>query len=136
MRHSVVITEVEADKMLSEYPIYFDDVEIPFPKTWNEENKVIESVNQSEAGTDIVNVTRMQKLSVTVSTTCLSGLAKEILAFSLLDSFVLKKYDLLTNAYKEYTVRMRDVKTSKVQYSEKVSTTNGVWKLSYRLEEF
>ena len=57
--------------MLSEYPIYFDDVKLFTPESWEESYAVIENTNQTEAGTDQVIVTRYDKLSVSASFNCL-----------------------------------------------------------------
>lgn len=53
--------------MLIDYPVKFDDTEIPEPEEWSEESSVIENVNQTEAGTDQISVTRFDKLSVSCS---------------------------------------------------------------------
>lgn len=56
--------------MLIDYPVKFDDTEIPEPEEWSEESSVIENVNQTEAGTDQISVTRFDKLSVSCSFKC------------------------------------------------------------------
>lgn len=47
--------------MLIDYPVKFGDEEIPEPEEWSEESSVIENVNQTEAGTDQISVTRYGK---------------------------------------------------------------------------
>lgn len=122
--------------MLNEYPTYFNTFELPFTKKWSEDYDTIEEVNTSEAGTDIVDVARYNKLSVSCSIGCLSTMAKQLMAFSEMSYFTLKKYDILTEAYKEYTVRMRDFKVDRIEQSESVTVSNGLWKVSFKLEEF
>lgn len=121
---------------LSEYPIYFDDTEIPFPLSWSEDSDVIENKNQSEAGTDLVSVTRYDKLKVSAKFKSMSGWAKTFKSFSKKDSFVLKRYDILAGDYETRTVRMRDFKADYVKHSEDFSITTGIWNITFNLEEF
>ena len=51
----------------STYPTMFDSTEILSPTSWKESSNVIETVNQSEAGTDLIDVTRYDKLVVDAS---------------------------------------------------------------------
>ena len=122
--------------MLTNYPIYFNDFVLPFTKKWSEDYDTIEDVNESEAGTDIVDVARYNKLKVSCSIGCLSDMAKQLMIFSQMPYFTLRKYDILTEAYKNYTVRMRDFGVDKIEGSETVSISNGLWKISFKLEEF
>lgn len=122
--------------MLKDYPTYFNTFELPFTKKWSEDYDTIEEVNTSEAGTDIVDVSRYNKLSVSCSIGCLSTMAKQLMIFSEMPYFTLRKYDILTEAYKEYTVRMRDFKVDRIEQSESVAISNGLWKVSFKLEEF
>lgn len=122
--------------MLTSYPILLDNVTLPFPSGWAEKYDVVETVNQTEAGTDSIEVQRYDKLSVSVSTTCVSSLATTLAGLRDKDVIVLKMYDLKTNAYKERNVRIRDFAAKLVKQSQKLSVTNGVWKISFKLEEF
>ena len=58
--------------MLINYPIRFDGENIFTPTSWEEESTVVESVNETEAGTDQIIVTRYDKLSVSASFQCSS----------------------------------------------------------------
>jgi hypothetical protein len=53
--------------MLKDFPIYFDDTKLFSPSSWDESYAVVESTNQTEAGTDQIIVTRYDKLSVSAS---------------------------------------------------------------------
>lgn len=122
--------------MLSDYPIYFDDVKLFTPESWEESYTVVESTNQTEAGTDQVIVTRYDKLSVSASFPCSSRWAARFAEFRDKDSIQVKLYDLKTQGYKTRTMRMRNFKTSPEKHSEKTRGTNGLYTVSFDLEEF
>jgi len=121
--------------MLSNYPILFDDTEIPFPAKWQEAFETIEDVNETEAGTDILNIRRIGKLTVNAEHGALSDLVKILRQFSQLPTFVLSIYDMIEEDYKTYTVRMRDYHEELVEKSAGVAVSQGVWKVSYTLYE-
>ena len=122
--------------MLSEYPIYFDDSKLFTPEKWEESYEVIETTNQTEAGTDQVIVTRYDKLSVSASFNCSSRWAAKFAMFRDQDSIGVKIYDLKDQEYKTRTMRMRNFKTGPEKNSEKVKGTNGLYVVSFDLEEF
>lgn len=129
----------------STYPTMFDSTEILSPTSWKETSNVIETVNQSEAGTDLVDVTRYDKLivdaSYTIAETCETGgvgngWAKTFKEFSKKPSFTLKRYDPLVGGYEERTVRMRKFSADIVKKSDLFDDINGAWRISFTLEEF
>jgi hypothetical protein len=122
--------------MLSDYPIYFDDVKLFTPESWEESYTVVESTNQTEAGTDQVIVTRYDKLSVSASFPCSSRWAAIFAAFRDKDSITVKLYDLKSQDYKTRIMRMRNFKTGPEKNSEKTRGTNGLYTVSFDLEEF
>ena len=122
--------------MLSEYPVYFDDTEIFTPQTWDEDYEVVESTNQTEAGTDQVIVVRFDKLTVSCSFQCSSRWAAKFAAFRDQPSISVNLYDLKTESYKKRTMRIRKFKSSKEKNSEKTHGTNGLYTVSFELEEF
>ena len=119
--------------MLSDYPIYFDDTKLFTPEKWEESYEVIETTNQTEAGTDQVNVTRYDKLSVSASFNCSSRWAAKLAAFRDQDSINVKIYDLKDQEYKTRTMRMRNFKTGPEKNSEKAKGTNGLYMVSFEL---
>ncbi len=122
--------------MLKDYPIYFDETELFTPESWEESYSVIESTNQTEAGTDQVIVTRYDKLSVSASFQCSSRWAAKFAEFRDKDSIVVKLYDLKTQNYKTRTMRIRNFKTGPEKNSEKTKGTNGLYTVSFDLQEF
>ena len=122
--------------MLSEYPIYFDETKLFTPESWEESYAVVESTNQTEAGTDQVIVTRYDKLSVSASFQCSSRWAATFATFRDKDSIQVKLYDLKTQDYKTRTMRIRNFKSAPEKNSEKTKGTNGLYTVSFDLEEF
>jgi hypothetical protein len=122
--------------MLKDYPIYFDETELFTPESWEESYSVIESTNQTEAGTDQVIVTRYDKLSVSASFQCSSRWAAKFAEFRDKDSIAVKLYDLKTQDYKTRVMRIRNFKTGPEKNSEKTKGTNGLYTVSFDLEEF
>lgn len=122
--------------MLSEYPIYFDDVKLFTPESWEESYAVIENTNQTEAGTDQVIVTRYDKLSVSASFKCSSRWSAKFAEFRDKDSIQVKLYDLKTQDYKTRIMRMRNFKTGPEKNSEKTRGTNGLYTVNFDLQEF
>ncbi|MCH4034753.1 MAG: hypothetical protein LKE85_12295 [Lachnospiraceae bacterium] len=122
--------------MLSDYPIYFDETKLFTPESWEESYSVVESTNQTEAGTDQVIVTRYDKLSVSASFQCSSHWAATFAAFRDKDSIAVKLYDLKTQDYKIRTMRIRNFKTAPEKNSEKTKGTNGLYTVSFDLQEF
>ena len=122
--------------MLKDYPIYFDDTKLFTPTKWEESSEVVESVNQTEAGTDQVIVIRTDKLSVSASFQCSSRWAAKFAAFRDQDSIQVKLYDIKEQGYKTRTMRMRNFKPGHEEHSEKTANTNGLYTVSFDLEEF
>ena len=122
--------------MLSDHPIKFNNTTIPFPKVWNEEHSTVENVYQTEAGTDQVSVTRYDKLTVSVETTCLASVTRIVTPFAKQDSFTLTKYSPETGQNETRTVRMRDLRCELQEKTSDLAVTDGIWRMSYTLEEF
>lgn len=116
--------------------IYFNQTEIPFPHSWVENPQKLKNTFTTEAGTEIDLIVRASKLSVSVSTTCLDDELKTYFQFRDLNSFTLTKYDPLTKSSTTATVRMSDFNYSLVRKSHSLDVTNGVWEVSFNLEEF
>lgn len=111
-------------------------VQLITPITWNESYSVVEATSASEAGTDLVSVTRSNKLTVTASFQVTSRWLHKLYELSQMASLVLTKYDPLSNTTSNRTVRMRDFSADLQQHSERVPDTTGVWSVSFTLIEF
>ena len=121
--------------MLADYPMYFDDDRILNPTEWSEDFEVVENVNQTEAGTDIHVVTRYDKMTVKAKFYVTDKWAKLFKQYSKKPSFVLRKYDVLTEDYEERTVVLRGLSIERLSKSEKIAISNGIYAVSFNLEE-
>ena len=121
---------------LSSYPIKFDNEAIFEPANWDEDSEVIETINQTEAGTDQIVVTRYDKLTISCSFQCSSAWTKKFKEYSQQDSIEVSIYDHIEQEYEVRTMRIRDFKAQLVDNSWKISGTNGLWNVSFNLIEF
>lgn len=121
--------------MLADYPMYFDEDEILRPTDWSEKFEVVESVNQTEAGTDIHVVTRYDKMTAEATFYVTDKWAKLFKQYSKKPSFTLKKYDVLTEDYEERQVVLRGLSIERLQKSEKIAVSNGLYAVAFSLEE-
>ena len=120
----------------TDYPIMFNQTAIIWPLSWTEKSNVVETEAQTEAGTDILILARYDKLEVSAQYKCTDTWVKTFKEFSLLDSFTLKIYDPVSEAYKTRTVRMRNFNASLIPHSWDLGVTEGIWKVSFTLKEF
>ena len=118
--------------------IKFDTTEIPFPLTWNEEPQDVINTFTSEAGTDEEIITRKDKMKISASFKSTSAWASTFKSFYKKDSFTITQYDILTDTTEERTVRMKNFKASLEPKSWLLDSnvTQGVWNISFSLEEF
>ena len=116
--------------------IKFDDEEIIEPQSWSEDSEVIETVNETEAGTDQVAVLRYDKLSISCSFQCSHRWAKKLKAYSKQDEISVSFYDILAEENTVRKMRIRDFKAALVENSWKTPGTNGLWIVSFNLFEF
>ena len=119
-----------------DFPIYFDDTKLFWPSKWQEAYSVVDTTNQTEAGTDQVIVTRYDKLSVSCEFQCSDTWAAVFTNFRDQDSIAVKLYDLKTRGYKTRTMRIRNFKTGPEKNSQKLKDSNGLYTVSFDLYEF
>lgn len=124
-----------ADTALKDFPTLFDNVAMPFPNSWTENFDVVESVQTSEAGTDIVQVVRYDKLRISASYNCLSDQVKIFKGYSNQETIEVSVYDQIEEGYATHTMRMRDFSVSYVKDSQDFTVTKGIWKVSFSLLE-
>ena len=122
--------------MLSNFPIKFNNEKIFEPSSWEENSEVIENVTQTEAGTDQIVVTRYDKLLISCSFQCSHTWAKKFKTYSTFDEITVSMYDILTETYKNRMMRIRDFKVSLIEDSWRTRGTNGLYNVSFSLEEF
>lgn len=122
---------------LKDYPVQINNTIIPAAKTWDESPEVVENVNTTEAGTDVVDVLRVDKLTVNasfdVSSTWLGtfkGWANSTSALTV------KIYDAVTDGYVTRYMRIRNFTPHRVENSGNTSGTIGLYNLTFDLIEF
>ena len=121
----------------NDYPIKINNTDLPVPTDWNEFAEVVEVANTTEAGTDIVDLMRVDKLTVNatfdVSSSWLAtfkGWANDT------SKLTVKIYDSVSSAYVTRYMRIRNFNYSLVRYSDKTSGTVGLWTVTFDLIEF
>ena len=130
-----ILTEDEPT-FLKDYPAMFDDTEIPF--FYGQETFAkVQTTSISESGKDLVQVARTSKLSIACSFTVADvEWAKFFREYSLLPSFTLSLYDVITDDYVEYTVRIEDYTQNRIRHSEQLTEVKGVWNVAFNIKEF
>lgn len=121
---------------LKDHPIKFNNTAIYFPSTFTVSRRVIENVTQTEAGTDVIELTRKNKVTVDFDTNTTSDWVATFEEFADMNYFTLAFWNDGDNAYEEHTVRLRSFQKSLIKKSWDVSGFNGLWKVSFTLEEF
>lgn len=111
-------------------------VTLPKPEQWDESYSWVENVNTSEAGTDLVNIVRSNKLSVSVQFNCTSRLYSKLYNLSQQPYLFLQSYDPLTNTTGIRKVRIRDFSASFQKNSDNIGFTTGMWVVGFSLTEF
>lgn len=122
---------------LNNYPVVINAVNLPVATLWNETAEVVENVNTTEAGTDVTDILRVDKLTVNasfdVSSTWLGTFKGWANSTSKL---TVKIYDSVTDAYVTRYMRIRNFSYNLVQYSDRTNGTIGLWTVTFDLIEF
>ncbi len=125
-----------ATAILKNFPIKINSTAIPFSGSMEEKYDTIESVNTSEAGTDIVQTERIGKLTLSIKYKILSSWISTFEGWSFENTYkTVSIYDFVTGAYKDRQMRMRNYKKSLVKNSEDLTVTTGIWEVSFDLIE-
>lgn len=124
--------------MLKDYPIKFNTWALPFMPTFKQKSVDVVNKYTSEGGRDEEQVILKDKLSLDISATVLEDVLRQLYAYKNLEHFTLSKYDVITQSYKTYNVRFKDnsFNYSLVKNSDKISVSNGIYKVSFTIEEF
>ena len=118
--------------------VKFNEEDMPFTATMDFGRSDVYNKSQTEGGHKIIQIIRKDVLSMKVGTTCLYSQLQRYAYYSSLNSFTVTFLDPLTNATFVRTCKMYDFAYSLLKGSEKVADTtqNGVWKVSFKVEEF
>ena len=120
------------------YPIVLNGVEYQYFKTWEITRNDSVTTHETEGGKQEDVTTRRGRLGIGVTVVCLQPLLAGLVALAKLDEFQAKIYDVETDDYVTILVR---VAPSSMRYglkekSANLETVNGVYSVSFRLEEF
>lgn len=123
--------------MLVNYPIKLNNVTLLFPTSWDERYSQVESVNVSEAGTDIVQVTRLLKLTLSLGYNVTGTLLPTFEYFRNRpdETITVSVFDADADNYVTKTMRMRNFKKSLKRKSQELGDVNGIWSVSFDLIE-
>lgn len=122
--------------ILKNYPIKINDTAIPFSGSMSENYAVVENINTSEAGTDVVQLQRVDKLTISISYTMLSSFLPTLEGWrNSLTALSVKIFDFGLGGYKTRSMRMRNYKKDLIKNSQDLSVTTGIWKVSFDLIE-
>ena len=121
---------------MQDFPLMFDTDTIPQPSTWTENSEVIETVNQTEAGTQQAEVVRYDRLKVNCGFVVTDEVARLLKGYSKHNSIAVKYYDIETDDYKTRYMRIRNFSAALRKNSDKLLSVRGVWDVSFTLEEF
>lgn len=124
--------------MLTSYPIKINNTAIPFPENWEENPKKISTEFATEAGGRKKIEIRNKRLSVSASFTVSSRWLKQFELWRDASTITVSIYDAETTAYKNYTMEILDESFSYnlIKNSKRMRNTEGLWRLSFDLEEF
>lgn len=122
---------------LNDYPVKINNTPIPVPIEWSENSEVVENAMTTEAGTDVVDVLRVDKLTVTASFDVSSSWLATFKGWANSTSaLAVKIYDPVTDAYVERSMRIRNFISNLVPNSDNTSGTIGLYNLTFDLIEF
>ena len=122
--------------ILKNFPIKINDTAIPFSGSMEEKYDTMETVNVSEAGTDIVQTQRLDKLTLSIKYTILSDWVEQFEEWAFENTYkTVSIYNFATRAYKNRQMRMRKYKKNIVKHSEDLEVTTGIWEVSFDLIE-
>lgn len=122
---------------LQDYPVIMNGTTVPFMPALKNKPNIIQKVNQSEGGRDIVQNIRKDKMSVSVSLKLADfHWVQFFYQLYMMDSFVLKQFNPLVGGYDERTVRIDDFDYDNEKDSDKLTAVVGVWNVSFKIEEF
>ena len=120
------------------YPINLNGVDYEYFKTLGVKRNDYVTIHETEAGTQEDVISRKGRRSTSISVTCLQPLLASLLSLADLDEFNAKIYDPATDDYDTMVVRIAPNSMSYTlkQGSADLSAVNGVWVVSFVLEEF
>lgn len=135
---NVVQNEEEVVGLAENYPIILNNVEYDYLKALSVSLADSVVTHETESGKQEDVSTRRGRKSIVISGTVLQPLLTQLLALEYLDEFMAEIYDPALDDYDTMTVRIGagTMRYSLKEKSARLRTTNGVWNVSFNLEEF
>ena len=138
MSENIVNDDPRPTGLQTNYPIILNNVEYQYFKTWSIVRNDYVQTHETEAGTQEDVITRKGRKSIGVTVTCLQPLLASLVGLADIDEFEAQIYDPVTDDYDTMDVR---IGAGSMSYSLKtgsadLSAVNGVWEVSFTLEEF
>ena len=122
---------------LQDYPVIMNGTTVPFMPALKNKPNIIQKVNQSEGGRDIVQNIRKDKMSVSVTLKLADfHWVQFFYQLYMMDSFVMKQFNPRVGGYDERTVRIDDFDYDNEKDSDKLTAVVGVWNVNFKIEEF
>ena len=124
--------------MLTSYPTMFNSTQIPKPDSWEETVEKVVNNFQTESGHRATIVVRSHRLKASGTWTVSSKWLKTFQEFLILNSFTMKLYTAIDQARDDYTVSIQEdsFRYELIKGSERVAGTDGLYRLSFDIEEF
>lgn len=120
----------------SNYPVLIGSTPITIPATsWSMTFETVENVNRTEDGHDDVELTRLGKRIISASYKVTDGWALFFHSMYLADTVTISVYNTMEQAYDTFDVRVRKYKEVLVRKSDTLSSTNGIYDISFELVE-
>lgn len=122
----------------TDHPTIIDGHEyLPF-KQWDITYNDVRTVHDTEAGTQEDVIINLGRRTIAVSTTCLQPVARLLACLEDKDNFEIEFYDIKTDADITTTVRVvpGSMMVSLLEKTANLSTTKGVYTVSFTMEEY
>ncbi len=138
MAENIVNDDPRPTGLQTNYPIILNNVEYQYFKTWSIKRNDYVSTHETEAGTQEDVISRKGRRSISVSVTCLQPLLASLIGLADLDEFEARIYDAVIDGYDTMDVRVGagSMSYSLATGSADLTAVNGVWQVSFTLEEF
>lgn len=138
MAENIVNDDPRPTGLQTNYPIILNDVEYQYFKTWSITRNDYVQTHETEAGTQEDVISRKGRRTISITVTCLQPLLASLVGLADLDEFEAEIYDPVIDDYDTMDVR---IGAGSMAYSLKtgsadLSAVNGVWEVSFTLEEF
>ena len=120
--------------MLKDKPIKLNGMNILTPLKWTESFSNVETINETEAGTKQIMVTRRNRRTVEAQFRCTSEWLNRLSALNNADLVHAEYSDVLTGFGVEYDMHITEYKADFIYHSEESEDTDGVWNISLKME--